>query len=77
MSQIESKVNYILGFILLVQIILSIICGVLAAVFNSNNKATFTYISFSYTPVVDGILSFFTYIVLINTMIPISLIVSI
>jgi len=77
MSQIETKVNYILGFILLVQVLLSLFCGVLAGVFNSNNKDTFSYLPFSYTAAVDGVLSFFSYIVLINTMIPISLIVSI
>lgn len=77
MSQIEIKVNYILGFILIIQIVLSIICGVLSGIFNNNNHSTHTYIPFNYTATVDGIISFFSYIVLINTMIPISLIVSI
>jgi magnesium-transporting ATPase (P-type) len=78
MSQIETKVNYILGFILLVQVILSVICGILAGVFNNNNNnPASNYIAFGYSAAVDGILSFFSYIVLINTMIPISLIVSI
>lgn len=77
MSQIEKKVNYILGFILIIQIVLSLVCGLLAGVFNNNNKSTNTYIPFNYTAPVDGILAFFSYIVLINTMIPISLIVSI
>jgi len=77
MSQIESKVNRILGFILVVQVVLSLICGILAGVYTSNNSKTFTYIPFPYTSVVDGVISFFSYIVLINTMIPISLIVSI
>lgn len=77
MSQIEIKVNYILGFILIIQIVLSVICGVLAGVFNNSNKSAHTYIPFNYTAIVDGIIAFFSYIVLINTMIPISLIVSI
>lgn len=77
MSQIEIKVNYILGFILIIQIVLSVICGVLSGIFNNNNHSAHTYIPFNYTATVDGIISFFSYIVLINTMIPISLIVSI
>lgn len=77
MSQIEIKVNYILGFILAIQVVLSFICGILAGVFNNKYSTTYTYIPFSYTAAVDGVISFFSYIVLINTMIPISLIVSI
>ena len=77
MSQIEVKVNYILGFILIVQVILSFIVGILAGIFNRDNNATHTYIIWSNTPAVDGVLLFFSYFVLVNTMIPISLIVSI
>ena len=77
MSQIEVKVNKLLGFILLTQLILSFVCGILAGIFNRDNAANHTYIIWSNTAAVDGVLSFFTYFVLVNTMIPISLIVSI
>ena len=77
MSQIEVKVNQLLGFILLTQVTLSFICGILAGVFNKDHASTNTYIIWSSTAAVDGILAFFTYFVLVNTMIPISLIVSI
>ena len=57
--------------------ICSIICGFFAGFFNRNNSGNNTYIIWSNGPEVDGLLSFFTYFVLVNTMIPISLIVSI
>lgn len=78
MSQIQIKVNRILGMILLLQIGLCIIIAILNSVFLNSEKDNHTYIVFSpYSNVVDSILVFCTYIVLINTMIPISLIVSI
>ena len=77
MSQIEVKVNYILGFILIIQVTLSLVVGILAGIFNGNHSSTDTYIIWNYSPALDGVLLFFTQFVLINTMIPISLIVSI
>jgi magnesium-transporting ATPase (P-type) len=77
MSQIESKVNRILGFILITQVVLSFVCGVLAGAFNGSHRDLHTYIVWSNGPALDGVLLFFTYFVLVNTMIPISLIVSI
>jgi hypothetical protein len=78
MSQIEIKVNYILGIILVIQIVLCLIVAVLDAVFISNNTSTFYYIGWSsYSNGGDATLMWCTYFVLLNTMIPISLIVSI
>ena len=78
MSQIEDKVNYILGFILLFQLLLSIVTAVLSGIFRYRNQSSFYYIDWSvYSNAVDSVLMFFVYFVLINTMIPISLIVSI
>jgi magnesium-transporting ATPase (P-type) len=78
MSQIELKVNYILGIILLLQIVLCTIVAILAGVFVNNHKSTNTYILFgTYTVGLDAFLTWCSYFVLINTMIPISLIVSI
>jgi magnesium-transporting ATPase (P-type) len=77
MSQIEIKVNYILAFILLLQIVLCIIVAILDSVFIRKYKDTDKYIAWSsYTAAGDAALIFCTYFVLINTMIPISLIVS-
>lgn len=78
MSQIEDKVNYILGIILIFQVILSLISAVLHSVFRSKHFDQLYYIDWSkYNNAIDSILMFFVYFVLINTMIPISLIVSI
>lgn len=80
MSQVEVKVNKVLGIILLMQIVLSFIVAVLHGVLlNSNGVNMISYmgdISLTSIPV-DSVLMFLTYIVLLNTMIPISLIVSI
>jgi phospholipid-transporting ATPase len=78
MSQIENKVNYILAFILMLQFILCIILGALDGNFLNNHSNTDTYILWgSNSAVGDGFLMVCTYLVLLNTMIPISLIVSI
>lgn len=78
MSQIEHKVNAVLGMILLFQLILCLIIAILAGVFISNHRFTDYYILFgTYSDGADAALIFCTYFVLINTMIPISLIVSI
>jgi magnesium-transporting ATPase (P-type) len=78
MSQIEIKVNYILGIILGLQVVLCMILGILDGVFLNNNLTNNNYIIFSgYSSSLDGFLMWCTYMVLLNTMIPISLIVSI
>lgn len=78
MSQIEIKVNYILGMILVLQMAFCFIVAVLDGVFLNNNRSNYTYISFSsYSSSLDAFLMWCTYMVLLNTMIPISLIVSI
>ena len=79
MSQIEVKVNYILGVILLIQVILCICCAIGYSIFRSNDQkpAADDYRMWpEYVLVLDSFLIFLTYFVLLNTMIPISLIVS-
>ncbi len=78
MSQVEVKVNYILMFILLFEVILCAILGGLNGRFVSMNKSSHSYILWGdYSDVGDGFLMFCTYLVLLNTMIPISLVVTI
>lgn len=78
MSQIEVKVNRILIFILLFQLLLCFIIAILYGVFRTNSESDLPYIVWpDYEIPVDSILTFLTYFVLINTMIPISLVVSI
>jgi magnesium-transporting ATPase (P-type) len=79
MSQIETKVNYILGLILLLQVVMCLILAVLDGVFlTTKRESNSGYIVFSsYPTATDAFLIFCSYMVLLNTMIPISLIVSI
>lgn len=78
MSQIEKKVNSILALILLFQVVLCLIVAIFDGQTRDNLMASNTYIDWtSNSTGVDALLTFFTYFVLINTMIPISLIVSI
>lgn len=76
MSQIEIKVNYILGIILIIQIILCIVCAVGYGISRNRHQYTDDYIEWPYSVPVDSLLISLTYFVLIQTMIPISLIVS-
>ena len=78
MSQIEVKVNRILAIILCLQLVLCLIVAIFNAGFTSRFSDSDTYIDWSGNTVgADATLIFFTYFVLINTMIPISLVVSI
>lgn len=78
MSQIEHKVNSILALILALQLVLCLIVAILDGNFVSRYSSDYYYIEFGdYSIGLDGFLIFCTYFVLINTMIPISLIVSI
>lgn len=78
MSQIETKVNHILVFILGFQFVLCFVLAFLDWRFLNSSKDSNTYIDFSsYSNEVESFLIWCSYLVLLNTMIPISLIVSI
>jgi magnesium-transporting ATPase (P-type) len=79
MSQIEIKVNFILVGILIVQTILSIVCAIAYSVFKSKYSTQYSdYINWNQNVLaLDSFLIFLSYFVLLNTMIPISLVVSI
>ncbi len=78
MSQIELRVNNILAVILMLQFGLCTILTVFNYTFVSSNKENNSYILFSsYWIGADCIIIWCSYFVLLNTMIPISLIVSI
>jgi phospholipid-transporting ATPase len=79
-SQVEQKVNILLLFVFVFQLALCLLCSIGDAVFY-----TIVYADHSWylpPPVgnsiyAEGVLNFFSHIVLFNTMIPISLVVSI
>ena len=70
--------NSILGIILIMQMVLCTIIAIFAGVFLNNNRDSHYYIAFGTLSVgLDAFIMWCSYFVLINTMIPISLIVSI
>ena len=76
-STVESIMNNRLIFIFCSQCVLCIICAICRGFFykkNLENNDLMSYMIYGYT--VESILSFFTYLLLLNTMIPISLIVT-
>lgn len=78
MSKVENKVNHVLVVILLMQIVFCVTVAVFYGVHHNQVRNEYYYIDWSpYSSPVDSIVTFFTYMVLLNTMIPISLIVSI
>ena len=76
-STVEKLMNNRLIVIFSVQCILCVICAICRGIYytkNLENNDLMSYQLYSYT--VESILSFFTYLLLLNTMIPISLIVT-
>ena len=77
MSQIEVKVNYVLGIILAIQLVLCLIAAIGYIITRNKIEYEGDYILWpSMAIALDGFLIFLTYFVLLNTMIPISLIVT-
>jgi magnesium-transporting ATPase (P-type) len=77
MSQVEVKVNYVLGFILAIQLLLCAVAAIGYSITRSRIEQNDTYIDWPDMRIaLDSFLIFLTYFVLINTMIPISLIVT-
>lgn len=74
-SSIERKVNHYILFIILLQVVFCLIPAVLGIKFSDTWKRH-KYIEFSFGEYFNGFLLFFTYFLLLNTMLPISLIVS-
>jgi hypothetical protein len=61
--------------ILIFQVACSLLCSFLAMAYNNQNYEKYWYLKINTHPVVDGLISFLTYLTLTN-MIPISLTVS-
>lgn len=60
--------------IVLIQFICCVICAISASYYHNNRN--FSYIEIEYAPEIMGVFGYFSYLLLLNTMIPISLIVS-
>ena len=75
-SQIETKTNNLILFILMFELLCCIVSAVGNTIWVSTKPYSTVYLPTFYEPALNGFLMFFTYFLLNNTMIPISLIVS-
>ena len=75
-SSVEFLMNEALVFILILQAILCIICAVLRGIYYNDNLKNIPLKLTEYSYGLESFLSFFTYLLLLNTMIPISLIIT-
>ena len=84
-SRVESLMTKLLIFILVLQMIFCLICAIAHSLYNTNYVINVNYklIQSGYLPdfingsnVVDSLISYFTYLLLLNTMIPISLMIT-
>ena len=76
-SKIEQRVNKYIIFIMLMQFSLCLITGIGSWFFIRDEAGEHKYLrGLDYSATVQGVLSYFTYFLLLNTMLPISLIVS-
>ena len=77
LSQIEKTMSIYLIYIFILQIILCIFCSIMNKVSYVKHKKFYKlFIKYSNKSSLESFLSFFTYILLLNTLIPISLIVT-
>lgn len=84
LSNLEILLSKLLIFILIIQIIFCLICAIAHSIYNIVNvvNADYRLVNNGYLPppynnnATDSTLSYFTYLLLLNTMIPISLIVT-
>ena len=75
-SSVEFLMNEALVFILILQAILCIICAILRGIYYNDNLKNIPLKLTKYSYGLESFLSFFTYLLLLNTMIPISLIIT-
>ena len=77
LSQIEKKMSVYLIYIFILQIILSIFCSIMNKVSYVKHKKFYKiFIKYTKNSSLESFISFFTYFLLLNTLIPISLIVT-
>lgn len=75
-SEIEKKTNKLIIFLLIFQIICALICALMNFSFNLLQLPQIPYLNSAYSPGLEAFITFWSYFLLFNTMLPISLIVS-
>jgi magnesium-transporting ATPase (P-type) len=75
-SKMEIKMNRLIIYIVIVQACLCIIIAVVGSIWYKENDAENDYLPFDWAVGTDGVITYFSYFLLLNTMLPISLIVT-
>ena len=75
-SKVERKMNRLVLYIVVVQAILCAIVAIIGSFWYKDEDHTAFYLSFTWNVGENGIISFFSYFLLLNTLLPISLIVT-
>eukprot|EP00831_Metopus_contortus_P067701 TRINITY_DN6042_c0_g1_i4.p1 TRINITY_DN6042_c0_g1~~TRINITY_DN6042_c0_g1_i4.p1 ORF type:complete len:529 (+),score=76.20 TRINITY_DN6042_c0_g1_i4:235-1821(+) len=75
-SRVERIMNFLILIVLGIEFILCALLGIFAALWQKNNEDEHIYTYYQYSPGVEFVLRFFSYFILLNTLIPISLIVT-
>eukprot|EP01022_Parablepharisma_sp_SALTPOND_P033355 TRINITY_DN88560_c0_g1_i1.p1 TRINITY_DN88560_c0_g1~~TRINITY_DN88560_c0_g1_i1.p1 ORF type:complete len:1431 (-),score=165.41 TRINITY_DN88560_c0_g1_i1:96-4388(-) len=76
-SRIERIMNQLILIILAIQLLLCVVAGVLAAIWQANYADEHYYLDQDRNPGIVLVINFFSYFLLLNTLIPISLVVTI
>lgn len=76
-SKVESKMNALIIYILIVQIVIAAILAIIGSFWYKNQQQdSQSYLPYDFVLGVQGTITFFSYFLLMNTLIPISLVVS-
>lgn len=68
--------NRLVLYIVLVQLVLCLIVSIVGSFWYRSEEERILYLSFQFDVGVNGVISFFSYFLLFNTLLPISLIVT-
>jgi magnesium-transporting ATPase (P-type) len=75
-SKLEIRMNRLVFFIILAQIILCTVIAIVGSFWYRTEETKSYYLTFEYNVGTNGVITFFSYFLLVNTLLPISLIVT-
>ena len=75
-SKMERKLNKLVVYIVIAQAILCVLVVIISSFWYKNAEADYYYLPFNWAVGVQAVIIFFSYFLLLNTMLPISLIIS-
>ena len=75
-SKLEKMLNLLVIYIVLAQLLLSALLAIVGSVWYRTEDSEHYYLIFDYHVAVNGVISFFSYFLLLNTLLPISLVVT-